>query len=312
METTVDNGEERGCAPERLYAGVDGGGSGTRLVARLGARRVETSAGPAGLGLGVEGAWSQILEALERARALLGDAPPLARCHLGLGLAGANQRRWHDAFLAAAPDVASLRLETDAFTTLLGAHGGAPGVVVALGTGSVGEALWYNGACRSVGGYGFPAGDQASGAWLGLRASAHLQRALDGRAAPDAFSRALAEAMAAADGGAGSETAAPPDTPAALIEWLSGANQTRFAALAPVVVGFADHPVARALLVEAGEEVTGMVQALDPSATLPVALCGGLAGALAPWLPAPLTARLIVPRAPSVEGALLLAEGSAP
>lgn len=301
-------------SPARLYAGVDGGGSGTRLVARLGKRRVETSAGPSGLGLGVERAWTQILEALARARALLGGDTPLSHCYLGLGLAGVNQRCWREAFLKAAPELGAIRLESDAFTTLSGAHGGAPGVVVALGTGSVGEALWCDGTRKSVGGYGFPAGDQASGAWLGLRASAHLQRALDGRTPSDAFSRALSKAAAnisenAPEGGGASDS---PETPEALIDWLSRANQTRFAALAPTVIAFASHPVARALLVEAGQEVALMVRALDPAGTLPVALCGGLSKSLAPWVPEPLAARLVPPRGSSAEGALLLIEREAP
>lgn len=53
--------------------------------------------------------------------------------------------------------------------------------VVELGTGSVGGALLTNGRKLSVGGWGFPSGDEGSGAWLGLRAAQLAQQALDGR-----------------------------------------------------------------------------------------------------------------------------------
>lgn len=283
----------------RLRVGVDGGGSGTRLIASMGVQQVTASAGPSGLGLGVERAWQQIMMALAEAQKALQCTVDNRHCHLALGLAGANQRRWHDAFLMAARDFASVRLETDAFTTLMGAHAGAPGVIIALGTGSVGEALHADGRRACVGGYGFPSGDEASGAWLGLRASTHAQKALDGRVAPDNFSQALCAAMANSSG--------PVDDTSTLVHWLSEADQTRFASLAPVVLEYADHPVAQALLRAAGEEVTLMVQALDPRSELPVALCGGLGQALAHWVPTELATRLVAPKGASVEGALLLA-----
>ncbi|WP_456269941.1 hypothetical protein M1D97_06610 [Kushneria sp. AK178] len=285
---------------ESLLAGVDGGGSGTRLLAQWQGRRVEVTGGPSGLGLGVSRAWHTILALLEEARQALGAALPTAQCHLALGLAGANQSSWRNAFVQTAPPLASLRLESDAFTTLIGAHQGRPGAIVALGTGSVGEALLEDGRRVGVGGYGFPSGDEASGAWLGLRASRHAQHALDGRAAPDDFSRALCEAMSA-------RSDAPVTCASSLTHWLSSADQTRFAALAPVVVQYADHPVAQALLQQAGEDIALMYRALDPRSRLPLALCGGLAGELEPWVPPGLGPRLVRPQGSSVEGALRLA-----
>ncbi|MFC0267992.1 BadF/BadG/BcrA/BcrD ATPase family protein [Kushneria aurantia] len=287
-----------------LFAGVDGGGSGTRLVAELDGRRAEVLTGPTALGLGVRQAWRTITQALGEAQRRLGCDVPLSRCRLVLGLSGANQSHWREAFMAAAPHPAALRLESDAFTTLIGAHGGAPGVIVALGTGSIGEALYADGGRVSVGGYGFPAGDEAGGAWLGLRASAHVQKVFDGRAVPDTLSRALSAGM-----GEGGEAV---DSVAALVRWLSSADQTRFATLAPVLLAHPDHPLARTLLLQAGKEIALMCAALDPQGTLPLALCGGLAAPLMPWLPAPLSGRLVSPQGSSVEGALLLARNATP
>ncbi|REC95872.1 BadF/BadG/BcrA/BcrD ATPase family protein [Kushneria indalinina] len=285
---------------DTLLVGVDGGGSGTRLLAQWHGRCVEVTGGPSGLGLGVTRAWHAILEALKKAQQALGLALPTTQCRLALGLAGANQSSWRDAFLQAAPRLAGLRLESDAFTTLIGAHQGRPGAIVALGTGSVGEALHADGRRSGVGGYGFPSGDEASGAWLGLRASRHVQHALDGRAAPDDFSRALCEAMSTL-------SPAPVTCAATLTHWLSSADQTRFAALAPVVIQHGEHPIAQALLQQAGEDIALMYRALDPQAQLPLALCGGLAHALEAWVPQGIKQQLVRPHGSSVEGALRLA-----
>lgn len=287
-------------AENALLVGVDGGGSGTRLMAQWQGRCIEVTGGPSGLALGVARAWRAILALLVEARQALGAALPVEQCHLALGLAGVNQSAWREDFLQAAPPLAGLRLESDAFTTLIGAHHGQPGAIVALGTGSVGEALHGDGRRVSVGGYGFPSGDEASGAWLGLRSSRHAQHAFDGRVAPDDFSRALCETMSTLAN-------APVTCAATLTHWLSSADQTRFAALAPVVIRYGDHPVAKALLHQAGEDIALMYQALDPTAQLPLALCGGLAQTLALRVPQTLRHVLVHPKGSSVEGALQLA-----
>ena len=141
------------------------------------------------------------------------------------------------------------------YTTLLGAHGGAHGVIVALGTGSVAAAFDGDGECRVASGFGYPSGDEASGAWLGLRAIVHAQQALDGRAPNDDLAQALLAHTGAHDRDS-------------LVVWLCEANQTAYARLAPIVVAHRTHPFAARLLGEAGVEVGKMIAALDPSATL--------------------------------------------
>lgn len=172
--------------------GIDGGGTGTRAVLAdaRGRERAQGSAGPSGLALGIEAAWRSIEAASADACARAGVAFDWRHCVLGCGLAGVNHREWLNAFRASAP-LAAFVVESDAYTTVVGAHGGGPGVIVALGTGSIAAALDASGACRIAGGYGFPSGDEASGAWLGLRALSYAQQALDGRAPLDALARAL-------------------------------------------------------------------------------------------------------------------------
>ena len=276
--------------------GVDGGGTGTRVVLAdaYGTLLSRGSGGPSGLVHGRQRAWDAILMATRQAFAQAGLAmPALSQMAMGCGLAGINNALWANEFVACNPGLAALVAETDAYTTLVGAHRGQPGVVIALGTGSVGEVLQADGQRREVGGWGFPVSDEASGAWLGMRAANHLQRALDGRAAPDALSAAVLQ-----------HCGGDKD---AVFAWLGQANQTRYAELAPLVLATAERaPVALRILQDAGLEVQAMADALDPQHALPLALCGGLAAALTPYLPTALQTKAQAPLGDSAEGALIL------
>ncbi|MEZ2350601.1 BadF/BadG/BcrA/BcrD ATPase family protein [Caballeronia sp. RCC_10] len=276
--------------------GIDGGGSGTRVILAdaNGVELARASGGPSGLGLGVERAWQTIGDACERAFQAAALPFDWRACALGCGLAGVNNAEWLSAFLDMAPPVQALSVESDAYTTVIGAHAGEPGVVVALGTGSIAASLDADGVCRIAGGYGFPSGDEASGAWLGLRAVVHLQRVLDGRAPADDWSRALLALTGATDRDS-------------LVVWLCASNQTAYATLAPSVFEYSGHPAAAALLEQAGREIELLVAALDPAGVLPVALCGGLAAPYEPFVPMSVRECLRKPRADSAAGALELA-----
>jgi glucosamine kinase len=284
--------------------GVDGGGTGTRvlLADANGADLGRGSAGPSGLMHGATRAWQSIIEAIHHAFADAGlPVPTYDDMAIACGLAGVNNKQWAVDFTAKNPGFADLVLETDAGTTLLGAHQGAPGAIIALGTGSVGEVMMADGSRREVGGWGFPSSDEASGAWLGLRAINHVQQVLDGRSAPDDFSAALISYCVA---NCGNDSATPSD---AVAHWLASANQTTFAQLAPMVIDTAPH-VAKAneIMQLAGLEVAKMARALDPTGVMPIALCGGLAGPMLAYLPQELKQRVIKPMGDSASGALLL------
>lgn len=274
--------------------GVDGGGTKTRvLLARPdGSELANASGGPSGLRHGIDNAWNTINATVAEAFAAIGvGAIPMADCAIGLGLAGVHNREWAAAFRAADPGYGAMLLDTDSFTTLMGAHGGRPGAIVAIGTGSVGEALRADGTRFEVGGWGFPAGDEASGAWMGLRALNHIEQVLDGRAEGGAFARDVIDAC----GG----------TRDAIQVWLGKATQTDYASLARFVVAHgALDPTAGAILEHAGREVAGIARALDPDGALPLALCGGLGQTLRLYLPAETLARCSPPHGDSAQGAL--------
>ena len=263
--------------------GVDGGGTGTRvLLARPDGGVIgRGAAGPSALARGISSAWAEIGRAVALAFADAGlPTAPAGRCALGAGLSGANHRPWHLAFLQANPGFARLELETDAFTMLLGAHAGGFGAIVASGTGSVGEVWHADGRRASVGGWGFPIGDEGSGAWLGFHAMQHAQHAMDGRIRPGV----LAHAVWARCG----------NDRDALLGWCAQANQFEYAQLAPLVFDAqAADPAAAELLVGATAALALMARALDPDGRVPLAVSGSVGQRLAPRLAADLRARLV-------------------
>ncbi len=274
--------------------GVDGGGTGTRVrLARVdGTELAQGASGPSGLSLGIDAAWQAVEDAVAKAFAAAAlPRPASARMAIGLGLAGVHNPQWAAQFAAANPGYASMRLENDAFTTLMGAHQGNPGTIVAIGTGSVGQALLADGSQREVGGWGFPSGDEASGGWMGLRAVNHIEQVIDGRKPGSAFAQELIDAC----GGAR----------AAIQVWIGSATQTSYATLAPIVVRHAPtNATANAILADAAIEVASIADTLDPSQSLPLALCGGLGAPLRAYLPPALLARSVEPRGDAASGAL--------
>ncbi len=286
----------------RYLAGVDGGGSGTRL--RLHAahdRRAlgYASAGPSGLSQGIEQAWRNIGTALEAAFAAAGQAPaPRREIALGLGLAGVEVPRQREAFLAADPGFAIAIVFNDAQTALHGAFGGGPGIVVTAGTGSIGLAQGDDGVQHRTGGWGFPAGDEGSGAWLGLRAMRAAQRALDGRGAAGPLAQAVFRVLGA--------------EPGALLQWCGSARQHQYASLAPCVFDAALEGDAQAqtLLDAAAAELERHVHALSArlknAGELPIALVGSVGERLQARWPDTLRRRCVPPRGDSAEGALAL------
>lgn len=286
-----------GRTPSVAYlVGVDGGGTRTRARLTLadGSRLGDGESGPSGLGQGVDQAWTNVRLAIDAAFGAAGMAPALPQeCAVGLGLAGAEMAPLRQRFLRAAPAYAALALDSDAHTALLGAHAGRPGVLVAAGTGSVGEVLHANGRRIIAGGWGFAIGDEGSGAWLGLRAMRLVHRALDGRAEAGPLARAL--------------MARCGDQREAVLAWAAHAGQHAHAALAPLVF---DHeeldPAAATLIADAVDAIEELAAALDPAGALPLAIAGSIGRRLEPRLSPRTRARCVAPAGDAADGALTL------
>jgi glucosamine kinase len=277
----------------RYALGVDGGGTGTRVRVWTdgGALVGHGESGPSGLAQGIAQAWTNIGEAVARAFASAGLAAPAAgQCALGLGLAGAVAPHLSAAFFRAAPEFALIVLETDARTALVGAHAGRPGAIVAVGTGAVGEALHADGRRVAVSGWGFPVGDEGSGAWLGLRAMQIAHRALDGRGPAGTLAQGVWRRVG--------------DRRDTLLQWCAGARQHEYAQLAPLVFECADtDATAQSLVHDIAQEIEDMALALDPGLQLPLALLGSIGLRMADRLPPALSVRLVKPAGDAVDGA---------
>lgn len=277
---------------------VDGGASGCRLAAfdAEGGLRASASDGPASLTLGEAQAWRHIGGGLRTIAAELGLAPGWMPPVLCLGLAGALQRARRERFTALLPATLDCHLVTDGHAQLLGAGGGEPGACLAVGTGSVLHWLDRHGQPGMAGGWGFPAGDEGSGAWLGLRVVGAYVRARDEHrhgAVPGALFGAL-EARIGTD-------------VSSVQAWSTNTVSTELAALAPLIVTAAGQgdPLAASLLDDGAEQCAALLS-LAPL-DVPLYLVGGLAEVYRARLPERFRSRLDEPRGGALEGLLTLA-----
>ena len=165
---------------------------------------------------------------------------------------------------------------------LIGVVGGAPGAIVAVGTGSVGLARFVDGWERLVGGWGFGVGDERSGP-LAAAAGEPLATLADSRLEATANRQR-----------------------AVIAAWCAGAGAGRYAASAPLVFDSAAvDTVAAQLLQRATAELAATAEALDPNGTLLLAITGSIGQRLAAQLPTALRARCVAPAGDSAQGALL-------
>jgi glucosamine kinase len=275
---------------------VDGGGTGTRvLVVEPDGRQIGRSqAGPSALGQGIERAWTEIRKGVVAAFEQGGIVMPAwGRCAFAAGLSGVHNESHRAAFLLQLPDFGHVMLATDGHTMLAGAHAGRPGVMVAAGTGSVGEAIRLDGSHCVVGGWGFPSGDEGSGAWLGLQAVHIAQAAIDGRSSVGTLARRVFGVCG--------------DTRQKLATWMAQAEQFSYAQLAPLVFDCEwDDPLAMALLTQATHELEALVDAMDPIGCLPLAVCGSVGLRLQHRMASGYRERLVDAAMGPEEGALLL------
>ncbi len=177
-------------APRRLHTqnsvvGVDGGGTKTDAVILDAQQHVigEGQAGPSNpLRVGVAGAAAAVREAIDSACA----SAKLRRADLvaaQIGLAGARRRELRERMRETLMPlgIGDIEIVTDAEIALYGATGGAPGLVVIAGTGSICCGINTRGKRFCAGGWGPIAGDEGGGAWLARRALRAVAYASDGR-----------------------------------------------------------------------------------------------------------------------------------
>lgn len=279
----------------KFYIGVDGGGTGTRLkvIDSNGSIVAEGSGPESALSLGIKKSWDAILFILNE----IAKDIKFSECYLGAGISGINNSIWKKEFLEANPGFAKVIAKPDGYTTLLGAHKNKPGIIIALGTGSIGMCKDSHGAIQSVSGWGYPSGDEASASWLGIQCVRYTQKVLDGRVKASPLTNLVQDIC-----GKNAND---------FLNWLGKATQTNYASLAPLVFSVsASDEYAKELIAKAIEDIEEMIFALDRNEKLPVVMCGKLGEHFLNYLPEHLLNRCIPAMGSSVDGALMLLKKS--
>ena len=280
-----------------LFIGVDGGGTGCRArIEDAEGRLLGTGiAGPAAVRLGIDRSVAALESACRAAAAEAGlRTEALAGRDAGVGLAGICRKGVLEELMARPHPFRSVVYVNDATIACIGAHGGRDGGIVIVGTGSIGFAVVKGREVR-IGGYGFPISDEGSGADLGLHAIRLALRASDGRALATSFTR---EVMVRFD-----------NDPFEAVAWMDRATATEYATLAPLVMRHADagDPVGRRIVREAAEQIDELVRRLIECGAPRVALIGGLASSIEPWLAPDVQRGLSPVEGDAIAGALYLA-----
>lgn len=295
MDARVAKAPHRGMAT--WYLGIDAGGSHcrARLSDANGIVVGTGQTGPANTRIGIGPLTAVLEEAIGQAMQAAGlDTAARADTRAGMGIAGLSRQGVTAALEDIAFGFSHVALATDAQIANMGAHRGADGATLILGTGSIAQ-LRVGGADFAIGGYGFPISDEGSGAALGLSAMRHALRALDGRTTRTP----LALAIAARFGHAVPQAVA----------WMDRATPADYAALAPIVIQHAEanDTIARSIVEDAATHVERFIETIFERGAPSCALLGGLAPRLRPWLRDRTVAQLSEPKGDALDGALLLA-----
>lgn len=292
-----------------LMGVVDGGGSGTRVrLITIDFRCLaEGHAGPSLLLLGEDVAWRNIKQAFHNA-CTAADIPPTMPYRLVAGLAGSRTLERREKFLAhVAQDNTTGRsidmtLVSDAYASTLGALGGEPGIVIAIGTGVAACRIDHTYQSKIVSGWGFKGGDEGSGAWIGQRAVWTYLKQLDGRLPQ---SGRLSEVLAERIGTQVSD----------IQNWLAKAFSTEFASLAQCIVELAKEGdvIAEEIVYAAIREIEICIAALEVEGIeLPIALLGGLASSFSPLFNESIRQRMVEPKGNALMGCEMILDQRCP
>jgi glucosamine kinase len=267
---------------QALYIGIDGGG--TKCRARIVTADLQVLGtgvgGPANPYHGVDQAKNSILSAAELALQNAGLAPTVMNQLIaGVGLAGVNVPGLMKVMQAWDHPFAQMFLTTDLHIASLGAHQGAPGAVMIVGTGSCGYTL-VNNQALILGAHGFPIGDKGSGAWMGLEAVKAVLLASDNLGPATCLSETIGEYLQARD--------------LALVDKLCGAKARDYAQLAVLVMDAAEagDSQAEAIVKEGAAYMSAVAARLWATAPGRMSMIGGLAPRLIPWMDKTISAHL--------------------
>ncbi|MEL7291351.1 MAG: N-acetylglucosamine kinase [Pseudomonadota bacterium] len=279
------------------YVGIDGGGTSCRARIRNQAGELigEGKSGSANILLGVDIAMTSILDAIAQAAAEGGlNESDFNLMHVGLALAGAEQKAAWFEFMAATHPFASMTLNTDAYGACIGAHRGEPGAIMIAGTGSCGIYLSH-GEQHVVGGREFPISDQGGGAVMGLRLVQKVLLAQDGIGNNTPLAQHVMQQF--------------DNDVDNIVSWSKQALPRDYGQFSPAVFEYANQGDALAIemLKQTAADIEMFVLALHQRGAERICLMGSIAERIKTWLSPPVQAWIVAPQCDAIEGALMFA-----
>lgn len=283
-----------------LTIGVDGGGTRCRVRIRNSTGQIcsEGEAGPSNIHSDFDAAIIEIRKALNQALSKINDSATVrARASVGLGLAGIVTLDDPARVAKAFSDFKSVMVDSDAMISCLGAHGGQDGAIVIAGTGSAGlyrtsEKIYH------IGGRGFRLGDEGSAARMGSEALRHSLLAADDLRSHTPLTKQLLKRF--------------DNDPSAITRFSVTAKGADYGAFCPLVLEHAAQgdEVALPIVKCAARALLDLAMALQKQGAERIALTGGLAQVMRPWIALEGQDPFSDPLYDAVDGAILLAGGS--
>ncbi|OCH16963.1 N-acetylglucosamine kinase [Aliivibrio sp. 1S165] len=280
-----------------LYVGIDGGGTSCRARIRnaQGELLGEAKSGSANILLGVEVAMDSIITAITQAAAQSKlSENDFATMHVGLALAGAEQKSaWHK-FMQLKHPFASMTLNTDAYGACLGAHKGKNGAIMIAGTGSCGIYI-QDAQQHVVGGREFPISDQGGGAIMGLHLIKNTLLASDGiKPTTDLTDHVLAHFNHDID---------------SIVDWSKTARPCDYGQFSPVIFALAlkGDDLAIELLQQTASDIEMFLTALHKKGATEIALMGSIGERIVEWLSPSIRQYLVQPQCDAIEGGIMMA-----
>ncbi|MGF1697607.1 ATPase [Vibrio lamellibrachiae] len=215
------------------------------------------------------------------------------QCYVVIGVAGAGNEHLKAILNKALGHYPHRYVTSDAEISVYGANLGKAVNCIAIGTGSVALQLDDNQHTHQYGGWGFPIGDEAGGAWLGFQAVQETLRSIDTRST----SQLTTYIMSAI----GSERSQ-------ILNWVKNANATSYAYFAREITNLVGHcPTALKIANSGIVHVEQLTRICSSQNTLPIAFLGSLGKYYQDRLSSDIQSRCIPVQGNALDGADVIA-----
>ncbi|MGF1477417.1 MAG: BadF/BadG/BcrA/BcrD ATPase family protein [Geminicoccaceae bacterium] len=243
---------------------VDGGGTKTdaALFTPAGAELARVRLGPANAFRDPDAVIELLAEAWRRVSH--GRDVSIENTVIVAGIAGSEATATRQQLQSGLPAFAGRYVTNDARIAAVAARRGQPVALLVIGTGTIVLILHELDSYELLGGWGFPAGDQGGGAWLGHRLVQRYLGSLDGL---ERLPRPIADELGKRLG---------KDRQSALA-WLQGAGPAVYGSLAPLALELPE------LVDEGARHLTALAGATLEKTKAPLVISGGLAPVYEPF-----------------------------